>query len=170
MYGLSPQSRSQSDSGKHKEYTMYYTKPVPINWDTRGSFDLQRHGKEHTSRVMCLKDTQLQKPLRQSQWGPTHWMSCWMSLSQRNMIKSFIVHEHYTKKKKLYWPISNIRLHDSQHVHGGLVQLNENAIVDLKQTEQLKDFSHFRAHTIDTVAKKKKRSITPLQMYCLNPY
>lgn len=41
------------------------------------------------------------------------------------------------KKKKLYQPIGNIRLHDSQHVHGGLVQLNKNAIVDLKQTEQL---------------------------------
>ena len=104
LYGLSPQSRSQSDSGKHKEYTMYYTKPVPINWDTRGSFDLQRHGKEHTSRVMCLKDTQLQKPLRQSQWGPTHWMSRWMFFSQRNMTKSCTVHVLYTAKKKKVVP------------------------------------------------------------------
>ena len=75
------------------------------------------------------------------------------------------------KKKKLYQPIGNIRLHDSQHVHGGLVQLNKNAIVDLKQTEQLKDFSDFRAHAINTAAKKKKKSsINPLQMYCLIPY
>ena len=139
LYGLSPQSRSQSDSGKHKEYTMYYTKPVPYKRDTVGSFDLQQHGKEHTSWVMCLKDTQLQKPLRQSQWGPTHWMSRWMFFSQRNMTKSCTVHVLYTakKKKKLYQPIGNIRLHNSQHVHGGLVQLNKNAIVDLKQTEQL---------------------------------
>ena len=87
LYGLSPQSRSQSDSGKHKEYTMYYTKPVPINWDTRGSFDLQRHGKEHTSRVTCLKDTQLQKPFRQSQWGPTHRMPRWIQICKIKYIK-----------------------------------------------------------------------------------
>ena len=75
------------------------------------------------------------------------------------------------KKRKLYQPIGNIRLHNSQHIHGGLVQLNKNAIVDLKQTEQLKDFSDFRAHTINTATKKKKkRSINPLQMYCLIPY
>lgn len=75
------------------------------------------------------------------------------------------------RKKKLYQPIGNIRLHDSQHVHSGLVQLNKNTIVDLKQTEQLKDFSDFRAHAINTAAKKKKKSsINPLQMYCLIPY
>lgn len=84
------------------------------------------------------------------------------------MTNSCTVHVLYTaKKKKLYQPIGNIRLHDSQHVHGGLVQLNKNAIVDLKQTEQLKDFSDFRAHAINTAAiKKKKSSINPLQMYC----
>lgn len=65
------------------------------------------------------------------------------------------------KKRKLYQPIGNIRLHNSQHIHGGLVQLNKNAIVDLKQTEQLKDFSDFRAHTINTATKKKKKKHKP---------
>ena len=101
-------------------------------------------------------------------------MSHWMFFTQRNMTKSCTVHVLYTakkEKKKLYQPIGNIRLHDSQHVHGGLVQLNKNAIVDLKQTEQLKDFSDFRAHAINTAAKKKKKSsINPLQMYYLIPY
>ena len=32
---------------------------APNQWDTGGRFDLQRHGKEQTSWVMCLKDTQL---------------------------------------------------------------------------------------------------------------
>ena len=54
LYGLSPQSWSQSDSGKHKEYTKHHAKPVLAQWDTGGSFDLQRHGKEQTSWVMCL--------------------------------------------------------------------------------------------------------------------
>ena len=102
LYGLSPQSRSQSDSGKHKEYTMYYTKPVPINWDNRGSFDLQRHGKEHTSRVMCLKDTQLQKPLRQSQRGPTHWMPRWIRNLQNKIYQS-VKWSYYTCTQKFSW-------------------------------------------------------------------
>ena len=32
---------------------------APNQWDTGGRFDLQRHGKEQTSWVMRLKDTQL---------------------------------------------------------------------------------------------------------------
>lgn len=68
-----------------------------------------------------------------------------------------VLHTAKKEKKKLYQPIGNIRLHDSQHVHSGLVQLNKNTIVDLKQTEQLKDFSDFRAHAINTAAKKKKK-------------
>ena len=45
-------------------------------WDTGGSFHLQRHGKEQTSWVMCLKDTQLltaikTEPVRANPLGVT---------------------------------------------------------------------------------------------------
>lgn len=38
----------------------------------------------------------------------------------------------------------DVRLGDTQHVDGGLVQLDEHAVVDLAQPEQLKDFADLR--------------------------
>lgn len=44
----------------------------------------------------------------------------------------------------------NVRLTDSQHVNGGLVQSHKHSIVDLKQSEQLEHLAHFRSHFVDT--------------------
>ena len=58
------------------ESTRNMQSTAPHQWDTGGSFDLQRHGKEQTSRVMCLKDTQLlsaikTEPVRANPLGVT---------------------------------------------------------------------------------------------------
>jgi len=39
---------------------------------------------------------------------------------------------------------------DSEHVHGGLVQLDEDTVVDLPQTEQLEDLLDLRGDLVDT--------------------
>lgn len=52
----------------------------------------------------------------------------------------------------------NVRLNNTQHVDGGLVQLDENTIVDLSQTEQLQNFTDLRCDFVDTKNKKSKRT------------
>lgn len=44
----------------------------------------------------------------------------------------------------------DVWLSNSQHVDGGLVQLDESSIVDLSKTQQLENFPWFRWYTIDT--------------------
>merc|ERR1719184_135312 len=39
---------------------------------------------------------------------------------------------------------------DPEHVDGGLVQLDEHAVVDLPQPEQLEDLLHLGGHLVDT--------------------
>ena len=39
---------------------------------------------------------------------------------------------------------------DSEHVHGGLVQLDEDTVVDLSQTEQLEDLLDLGGDLVDT--------------------
>ena len=39
---------------------------------------------------------------------------------------------------------------DSEHVHGGLVQLDEDTVVDLSQTEQLEDLLDLGGNLVDT--------------------
>ena len=44
------------------------------------------------------------------------------------------------------WPLTA----DPQHVDRGLVKLNEDAVVDLTQAEQLQDLLDFGRHLVDT--------------------
>lgn len=44
----------------------------------------------------------------------------------------------------------DIRLDNSQHVDGGFVELDEDSIVDLQQTEQLQYFPYFGGNFVDT--------------------
>ena len=47
-------------------------------------------------------------------------------------------------------PISNVGLDSSQHVDGGLVELDQNGIVKLSQSEELEDLSDLRGQIVDT--------------------
>ena len=62
-------------------------------------------------------------------------------------------------------PPGNVRFHQSQHVHRGLVELDEDAIVDLSQTEQLKDLSYPGTHAIDTARSRYATSHVILYVY-----
>uniref|UniRef100_A0AAG5DIS6 Uncharacterized protein n=1 Tax=Anopheles atroparvus TaxID=41427 RepID=A0AAG5DIS6_ANOAO len=46
--------------------------------------------------------------------------------------------------------VRNVGFRNAQHVLGGLVQLDECAIVDLTQTEQLQHLTHLRGYLVDT--------------------
>lgn len=50
----------------------------------------------------------------------------------------------------MWSPPGNVGLGDAQHVDGSLVELDEDTVKDLAQTQQLQNLSHFRAHAIDT--------------------
>lgn len=50
----------------------------------------------------------------------------------------------------------NVGLADTQHVDGGLVQLDEDTIVDLTQTEQLQNFTYFWGDLVDTGREKRE--------------
>jgi len=52
---------------------------------------------------------------------------------------------------------SDVRFHDTQHIDRGLVQFDENAVVDLSQTEQLQNFTHTRMKTVDTSNANNER-------------
>jgi len=47
--------------------------------------------------------------------------------------------------------IGDVRVDNRQHLRGGLVQANEDAIVDLKETEQLQDLAGLRSNFVDTL-------------------
>jgi hypothetical protein len=47
--------------------------------------------------------------------------------------------------------ISNPGLNNLQHLEGGLCQTDEDAIVDLKETEKLEDLARLRCNFVDTV-------------------
>merc|ERR1712113_183450 len=53
-------------------------------------------------------------------------------------------------------PISNVRLHHSQHVDRGLVQFHEHTIVDLAQTKELQNLAHLWGNTNDTTDTNNK--------------
>lgn len=52
-------------------------------------------------------------------------------------------------------PPGDVRLGDPQHVDGSLVQLDEHAVEDLAQTEQLQNLADFRADTVDTAEQNE---------------
>jgi len=45
----------------------------------------------------------------------------------------------------------DVRVDDGEHLGGGLVQANENTVVDLKKSEKLKDLAGFRRDLVDTL-------------------
>lgn len=48
-------------------------------------------------------------------------------------------------------PIGDIWLNQPKHLLSGLRDTNENAIVDLKKTEELQDFAGFGGDLVDTI-------------------
>lgn len=58
------------------------------------------------------------------------------------MLKAFI--------EKINIPISNKRLDDLQHIQNGLVDSDENSIVQLSQSQKSKDFSWLWGNFVDT--------------------
>lgn len=61
----------------------------------------------------------------------------------------------------------NVRLSNTQHVDGGFVQLDENTIVDLTQTEQLQNLAHFWCNFVDTENGNERRNIPiKIQIEC----
>lgn len=52
--------------------------------------------------------------------------------------------------------IGNPGLDDLEHLEGGLCQADEDTIVDLEETEELKDLARFRRNLVDTVTVSNK--------------
>lgn len=46
--------------------------------------------------------------------------------------------------------VSDVRVDDGQHLRSGLVQADENTVVDLEQAEQLQDLARLRRDLVDT--------------------
>lgn len=46
--------------------------------------------------------------------------------------------------------IGDVRLDETEHVEGGLVELDEDTVVDLTETEKLEDLLGLGGHTVDT--------------------
>eukprot|EP00052_Salpingoeca_macrocollata_P004429 m.41250 g.41250 ORF g.41250 m.41250 type:complete len:303 (-) comp14207_c0_seq2:1067-1975(-) len=46
--------------------------------------------------------------------------------------------------------VGNVRLGNAQHVDGGLVELDEDTVVDLQQAQQLQHLAHLGRHAVDT--------------------
>ncbi len=65
-------------------------------------------------------------------------------------------------------PPGDVWLGNSQHVDCGLVQSDENTIVNLSQTEQFQGLSDFRVNTVDT--RKKIKRISFLLKFCDNNF
>lgn len=65
------------------------------------------------------------------------------------VILAFMKRQHLALLKAAL-PPSNVRLSDPKHVDGGLVELDEHAVEDLAQTEQLQNFADLGADTVDT--------------------
>lgn len=61
----------------------------------------------------------------------------------------------YTPKKvcgaNVYAPPCDVWLDDADHVDRGLVELDEDGVVDLPEAEQLQDLLHLGCHGIDTL-------------------
>ena len=53
----------------------------------------------------------------------------------------------------------DVRLADAEHVDGGLVQLDEDAIVDLAEAEQLEDLADFGGDLVDTADTHHKSQL-----------
>ena len=65
-------------------------------------------------------------------------------------------------------PVSNIRLNQTEHLLGRLRDLNENTVVDLEKTEELKNFAGLRRDVVDTeetclglLNDRKRNGLTP---------
>lgn len=63
----------------------------------------------------------------------------------------FLLRRH----QKVHLPPSDVGLNNFEHVQCGLVQLDEHTVVDLPQTEELKDLPWLRVESIDTKNKLK---------------
>ena len=55
----------------------------------------------------------------------------------------------------IYSPPGNVGLCQSEHVQRGLVELDEDTVVDLQQAEQLQHLAGLGVKTVDTVRGKK---------------
>jgi len=51
-------------------------------------------------------------------------------------------------------PISDVWLDELEHLLRSLIDLEENSIVDLEETEELKNFAGFRGDLVDTRAQR----------------
>lgn len=59
--------------------------------------------------------------------------------------------------------VCNVRLNDLEHLRGSLGETHEDTVVDLKETQKLKDLSGFRSDFVDTgLPPKHKPSRKPL--------
>ena len=62
-------------------------------------------------------------------------------------------------------PPCDVGLHNFEHVGRGLVELNEDSVVDLPQSQQLKDLAYRRTHTVDAVRERVREQVTCVGVY-----
>lgn len=56
--------------------------------------------------------------------------------------------------------VSNVGLHSSKHVDGGLVQSHEHSVVQLPQSQQLHDLSALGVQLVDTTQQRLRRTVS----------
>ena len=77
--------------------------------------------------------------------------------------------EHWTKKRGMRDAhVGDVGLNKTKHLLGRLRDLNENTVVDLEKTEELKNFAGLRRDVVDTeetclgmLNDRKRNGLTP---------
>ena len=53
--------------------------------------------------------------------------------------------------------VGDVRLNNLKHFLGGLGEFDEDAVINLKETKELQNFSGFRSHFVDTIVNTDSR-------------
>ena len=67
--------------------------------------------------------------------------------------------KHTANKIMRNLPVRNVVLDLTEHVHDGLVDTEEDAVVDLKEAEELKDLADLGGNADDTADAHHKRKV-----------
>ena len=65
--------------------------------------------------------------------------------------------EKLESKRLRCLPISDVRLSNAEHVHGGLVDLDKHAVVYLSESEELEALSHFGMNAVNTRIRRENK-------------
>merc|ERR1719278_2000613 len=111
--------------------------------EVAGVLEVGSDGEDLVNEVLDTDDAILAKVLLNDVVG-RDWSSVTVHLDESALV------DQLTNRLQVRSSPGDLRFADAQHVQGGLVQLDEHAVVDLAQTEQLKSFLHLGGDLVDT--------------------